>query len=57
MSKSLLNVLDGNSPQASFERTKKRHLNETIKDDENSSPESLVKKPLLESDENDSTDF
>ena len=60
MSKSLLHVLDGNdlsqiSPQTSFDRTKKRHLNETIKDD-SSSPESY-KKPLLESDENDSTDF
>lgn len=60
MSQSLLHVLDGNdvsqiSPQTSFERTKKRHLNETIKDD-SSSPESY-KKPLLDSDENDSTDF
>lgn len=60
MSKSLLHVLDGNdvsqiSPQTSFDRSKKRHLNETIKDDF-SSPESF-KKPLLESDENDSTDF
>jgi hypothetical protein len=64
MSKSLLHVLDGNdlsqiSPQTSFERSKKRQLelDETTKKDENDSSLESCKKPLLDSSENDLTDF
>lgn len=60
LSNSLLHVLDGHdvaqiSPQSSFEKSRKRQLDESSKDSD-SSPDS-IKKPLLDTAENDSTDF
>ncbi len=55
LSHSLLHVLDGNeiSPQSSFEKGRKRQLNESaVQNELNES----AKKPLLDT-ENDSTDF
>lgn len=59
LSKSLLHVLDGNdcsqiSPQVSFDNSRKRQLDEEASSE--SSPDS-IKKPLLDTAENDSTDF
>lgn len=64
LSKSLLHVLDGNdcsqiSPQVSFEKKRKRELSDSSSKDDvasESSPDS-IKKPLLDTAENDSTDF
>jgi hypothetical protein len=61
LSKSLLHVLDGNdcsqiSPQGSFEKSRKRQLSDSSSKEVESSPDS-IKKPLLDTAENDSTDF
>lgn len=63
LSKSLLNALDGNdcsqlSPQVSFEKSRKRQLSDSSSKEDalESSPDS-IKKPLLDTAENDSTDF
>lgn len=63
LSRSLLNALDGNdcsqlSPQVSFEKTRKRQLSEcSSKEDAVVSSPDSIKKPLLDTAENDSTDF
>lgn len=57
LSKSLLHVLDGNDvSQISPEKSRKRQLDDSTSKDEDSSPDSL-KKPLLDTAENESTDF